>query len=195
MEKRFLLVLAFTVSSYYLNAQIQNLSRKYYWVDGNLGIYNSDKRNVGNDGITFGLGLNYKFNNTYFKLRYLHQREVQFIFPDNPSESFNGIGGLLGKGFSGEYLHIYFLGGIGVTNGVIRGKQLPSASSGYFGFDIDFNSNYERIEFWTPTIPLEIEFTVTPIANVGFSLSFWNELNAIRSTYGFSLKVSGGKLR
>lgn len=187
MKMKFKLLSIFTLLILNVMAQEQNSSRKYYWVDGNLGIYNSDKRNVGNDGITFGLALNYKLKNTYFKLRYLHQREVQFIFPNNPSESFNGIGGLLGKGFSGEYLHIYFLGGIGVTNGVIRGKELKSYSF--------FSSTYERIEFWTPTIPLEIEFTVTPIANVGFSLSFWNELNAIRSTYGFSLKVSGGKLR
>ncbi|MFA5646790.1 MAG: hypothetical protein WC951_00655 [Bacteroidales bacterium] len=143
--KRYLVFLALC---FFLTApthsQIIDLEKDQLWVDIGFGVLET----YGVTEINFNLGLNLVSGSILYKIRTLINTEFD-LFGPTPSEEFYSLGALIGKGFSTDYIHIYFSGGIGITGGVKRGEYLyTEPSSGWL--DIGDGRNYERETFLLP---------------------------------------------
>jgi len=158
-----------------------------YWIDAGAGYYYSTNES---DGLSYNFSANLINNRTLYKIRFLYQEEFNMFGP-TPSEKFYCSGIMLGKGFMWEKVRLQLSGGLGITGGIKRGKYLYSSSS---WFHIGDRRYYEEERFFSPSIPLEIDFIIKPLNYLGLGVVFFVELNSKRPMFGFVLKLSIGKL-
>jgi hypothetical protein len=85
---------------------------------------------------------------------------------------------MTGRGFTNQYVQIYFSGGLGITQGNNR-----------------FPDRYDKDFFIAASIPLEIDLMVIPINNLGAGVTLWGDLNVKRPMTGFIVKIGIGKFR
>ena len=160
-----------------------------YWVDAGVGFYQSPNHN---SGFAINLGVNLISDSTLYKFRAITCEEFE-LFGPTPTERYLSMGLMLGKGFSTKFLQIYFSAGLGITGGIIRGDYLYSEPSEGF-FDLG-GRHYEKNNFVSPSLPLEVDIMLKPINTMGIGLSAFGDLNLKRPMYGFVAKFNFGKLR
>lgn len=98
--------------------QIVDWKNDKYWLEAGLGGYSSTDST---GGFSYVLSANLIRNTTAYKLKYLYHEEFR-IFGPSPREKLHSIGMLIGKGFEGKSIQIYFSAGVGIIGGVKRGK-------------------------------------------------------------------------
>jgi hypothetical protein len=87
-----------------------------------------------------------------------------------------------------------FSGGLGITGGIKRGDLLyTEPSTGWF--NIADGRRFEKDQFISPSIPLEIDLLFKPIKFLGVGFSLFGDLNFNRPMYGVALKLGIGQLR
>ncbi len=161
-----------------------------WWIDPGIGTYTTFS-NQPMFRLNIYSGFTVHKNKTFYKLRYMRNYEVEYFYGYEPSEYFNSINFLLGRGISEEKYHIQFSVGLGISSGVAR-KDLIEDNGGW----IFFKSNiYEEDKFVRPSIPLEFEavFKLTPYIGIGAGVFF--EINFTKPVMGINSKVVLGKLR
>ena len=170
--------------------QVNDLHKYKYWIDvGSGGYYSID--NI--EGFSWSLGVNLIADSTLYRLRFLNQREFKIPAPDPLEESYS-VGMMIGKALTGKYIQIEFSGGLGITGGIKRGRLLyTSPPSGWIW--VGDPGHYEKDEFMSPSIPLEIDLLIKPIKYLGVGFSLFADLNLKSSTYGLMFKLGLGKLR
>jgi hypothetical protein len=177
----------YTLSGY---SQIIDFKNDKYWIDAGVGGYYSTDLT---DGLAWNLSVNMINDSTLYKVRFLNLQEFQLFGPD-PLEEFYSVGMMVGKGFSGKYIQVFFSGGLGVTGGIKRGKLIYT-EPGQGWFDLSGPGHYEKERFILPSIPLEIDMLIKPIKNLGAGITLFGDLNWARPMYGFIFKFAIGKLR
>jgi hypothetical protein len=158
-----------------------------YWIDAGIGNY-TNFHNFG--GLNWNMSINYMQNKISYKIRYLNNEEFN-IYGPSPIERFKSGGILIGKSILANYGHCSFLGGIGIVNGVKRGKLLNTDPNTIIGD----GRQYERFGFTAISIPLEIDLQYSPFKYVGIGTSFYCDLNLKSPMCGFLFKIALGKLK
>ena len=185
--RRFGTIICLLFYSMTCHGQITDQKNNNYYIDLGIGGFTTFNNLSGG---TYYIGINRLTNSTHYAMRYRRLSEgsiVNFGGP-SPSEEYGSIGLMFGKGSSKKSYQSHFLGGLGVTGGITRGKYIRTVQ-GIFG-SIEY---YEKEKFLTPSIPLEIGFLVKPSKNLGIGITLFGDLNLTRSYFGIALNLSLGK--
>lgn len=162
--------------------------RDNYWFDFGAGGFET-LRNL--SGVSVILSYTQRHDSIYYTFRFIGNSEFgDVLAAPVPNEEYYSYGFLFGKGFSAKYAQIHFTVGVGITEGIRRGALIKSVP-GFFGY----TDYYERVEFRTPAIPLEIDILLKPLRWGGVGVTFFGDLNFVRSYCGVAFKVSLGRLR
>lgn len=180
-KKAFLLFGILYLCSFTVFGQKNESSKFQLWADAGFGLYGSTGKNT---GLSPSISLNLYQNKTLYKMQYIHLAEIGFSGPV-PSEIFNSYGILLGKGISNDKVSLIFSAGLGATTGIKRGALV----------NIDDPHRFERDNFFTPSIPLEIDIIWKITKFFGPNMTLFADLNIKRPYLGYRIKFSIGKLR
>ena len=192
MKRLYLVILGLLILSMSGYSQLIDFKNDNYWINAGTGNYYSTENTF---GFTNYLGVNLFVDSTFYKVRLMHYQEFNLLGA-YPSEEFNSVGVLIGKGLSSKYIQVQFSIGLGIIGGVKRGDFLYNKSSSNQGWiSLMSQSYYSKDGFLTPSIPVEIDLLLKPIKYTGFGLSLFGNLNLIRPMYGLVFKVGLGKLR
>jgi hypothetical protein len=135
-------------------------------------------------GPTFNTSFSYSYKKNIFTIRYLKASEFRFdpggTNYDDPALSLKEIGVLYGRSSRNKQLLFSILAGIGLVNGIDRGKQ------------IEYNK-YEKINISTFGIPLEAKFRIELSRYVGIGGSCFGNINTKKTFFGGMLELYLGK--
>lgn len=190
MKKSCLMLIVAGLISLTSFAQVSDSNVNKTWVTIGAGTFSSTDESV---GTTIGISLNVVNQKHLYKVRYINYDEFIIMGP-SPSENHHEVGLQYGKGFSSKRTQIYFSGGIGFTTGITRGDYIPPEPSGSW-FSLNLSEQYEKEYFFTPSIPLEIEFLYKPVNFAGIGFAFNGNLNVKRPSVGLTIKIGLGKFR
>ena len=172
-------------------SQVIDFENDEYWVDAGIGGFGTIDK-MGGGLYHFGANL-FKDSTTFYKIKYSRIEEVSdywFTGP-RPEERYNSFSLMIGKGFSRKHIQLQYLGGLGITGGMKRGKFIKKTGLWLItSYDV-----YEEDKFITLSIPLEVGFTYKPGKSIGIGVTLFGDLNQVRPYYGLALKLSAGKLR
>jgi len=142
-------------------------------------------------GSSLGLGISagYFFQNKYkiYILRFTGSVEFD-LFPDDPTESVVDIGLLYGWCFKKKLVSASASLGIAAVGGTRRGAYIRSG--GFLHGDI-----YEKDNFFTVGIPVQIQLFFTPLRLLGIGLTGYGNINPAMSACGVLLCLQFGDLR
>ncbi len=159
------------------------------WADVGIGAYGASSKS---NGFSPMIGLNVYFQKILYRIRYTHAYEFD-LFGPTPSENLYSYGALIGKGLSNDKINVTFSAGLGITTGVIRGDFKEARSSG--GLLSFRNEEYEIVNVFTPSIPLEIDMLLKFTKFFGAGFTIFADLTLKRPYLGWAIKLSIGKLR
>ena len=169
-----------------------NDSQQRIWINLGLGGYSTTESK---SGVTFQAALNFVYPKYGYKVRLLLNEEF-LLFGPEPTEQYVAIGGLYSKGFSNNYFHAYYAGGLSFFTGTKRGKVVGEKSySGDNGFHFGDNRIYENITVFTLSIPLDVEIIFKPTRSLGFGVTLFSEINIQQPIFGATVSLAIGKLR
>ena len=154
----------------------QAAKRDNYWFDFGTGGFET-LRSL--SGVSVILSYTQQHDSIYYTFRFIGNSEFGDVLAGPvPDEEYYSYGFLFGKGFSAKYAQIHFAVGVGITEGIRRGALIKSVP-GLHGY----TDYYERVAFRTPAIPLEIDLLVTLLKWGGVGITFFGDLNFVRSYY------------
>lgn len=170
----------------------QSIDRKddRFWGEVGIGTYNSEN---GYDKYASEFCVKLLKGNTLYTFRAMGVWEPT-LFGPNVTDKFNGLGLLIGTVLSDNYVHVGISGGLGYIGGVMRGKLLYTEPSTGF-FDIRDRRHFEKVEFLTPSIPLQIDFLLKPFSNLGLGVTLFADINFKRTIKGITFKIGLGEFR
>lgn len=170
----------------------QSVDRKdeRFWGEVGVGLYNSD--NI-YDKYASEFCVKLLKGNTLYTFRAMGVWEPT-LFGPNVTDNFSGLGLLIGTVMSDKFIHVGISGGLGYIKGVMRGKLLYTEPSAGF-FDIWDNRYFEKIEFFSPSIPLQIDFLLKPFSNLGLGVTLFADINFKRTVKGITFKIGLGEFR
>lgn len=158
----------------------------YTWLDAGMGSYVSS----GSNGVLFGGALVGYKGKHFLKGRMLYGDEMSDLVDigtDQPVENFWSVGMQYGRGVNTKSVTLYFSAGLGIVSGVKRGA-LISHDGGWFG-----GNNYERIEYFAPSVPVDVTISFKPFRKFGMGFSIVSDFNGKNSYTGFVLAISMGQ--
>ncbi len=171
-----------------LKAQNFDRDHKYFRVEGGIGPGTADMMSA-----DVNLSCRLK-EDKIISLRYITGEQSlgkYFLFSNiHPHEKVWDIGLLFGKATKGRIVQVSAAGGIGLVGGLKRGKFI-STHPGWFGGWRE----YERVNFLTVGIPVEIEAMVTPSHFFGFGISLYADLNPTYPFAGAHFRLMLGDIR
>jgi len=171
-------------------SQVVDFENDEYWVDAGVGGFSTIDEI---SDISWHLSVNLFKDTTFYKIKYTRNEEWDFSFSGpRPEEKYNSISLMIGKGFSRKHIQLQYLGGLGITGGIKRGKFIKRTGQYLFFGPYDV---YEEDKFITLSIPLEVGLTFKPGKYIGIGGTLFGDLNKVRPYYGLALKLSVGKLR
>lgn len=179
MIKKTFFVIGFFFLGLVGQCQLNDLKIEKRWIDLGIGFYSAPTHT---QGINFSLGANLIHNRTLGRLKTTYYKPIG-TKSNSPKEQYYSVGILIGREFLGE--HILLSGGLGLFGG----------SSTHESYDEGSISSSSKSMFFSPSIPLEIDFMVKPLSFMGIGISAFADLNLIRPIYGVALKLGIGKLR
>lgn len=159
------------------------------WADVGIGSYGAGPESTGFSPM---LGINLYHKQILYRIRYTHAYEFE-LFGPTPSENLYSFGALVGKGFSNDKINFIFSAGLGITTGVIRGEFKEAQSSG--GLLSFRNEVFEKVNVFTPSIPLEIDMLLKFTKFFGAGFTVFADLNFRRPYLGWTIKLGIGKLK
>ncbi len=170
----------------------QSVDRKddRFWGEVGVGLYNSDE---GYDKYANDFCVKLLKGNTLYTFRAMGIWEPT-LFGPNVSDKLSGLGLLIGTVMSDNYIHVGISGGLGYIGGVMRGKLLYTDPSTGF-FDITDRRHFEKVEFLTPCIPIQIDFLLKPFSFLGLGVSLFADINFKRTIKGVTFKIGLGEFR
>lgn len=159
-----------------------------YWANVQGGTFSTVKK-IG--GFSAGVSLNAIKGNSIYKMRYFHDERFQLW---EPAEVYNEMSLLTGKSYYSKFLQINLSAGLGVTFGEVVAKTTVTEYRDQW-YNLRTTTSHEFETFITPSIPLEIEFMVKPLKEIGLGLSLGGNLNFKRPTLRSTVSFIIGKLR
>lgn len=179
-----LIASAFTTGLYSQQEDTAVSEQKYLWFNAGLGP-GSFSSMSGNFGSSFGLGLNYSYNNRVYKARFVRIKEFK-IFGDSPPPDSIWEAGIL-YGFSSVTKKSMVSFSLGISYvGSEKNIYVENESSYYY--------QEERSE--GVGIPIEAQAVWFALNGIGMSVSLFGDFNKENSFSGLSLGIIiGGKMR
>lgn len=158
----------------------QNAPNQHFWIKFGLGSYDSRR----DPGISLYSSITYQ-RNDMVKLRFMLNEEFSLFDFD---EKFYDFGLLYGKSKTFEWTKISAYAGIGLFTGILKGDYIGPGNGGWFS-----PNEYEKKNFTTYGIPLEVEFSILPKQLLGAGISIYSNINNVNSLYGVALKFEIGR--
>lgn len=161
-----------------------------FWGEVGIGTYNSEN---GYDKYASEFCVKLLKGNTLYTFRAMGVWEPT-LFGPNVTENFSGLGLLIGTVISDKYFHVGISGGLGYISGVMRGKLLyTEPSTGFFDFrDL---RHFEKVDFFSPSIPLQIDLLLKPLNHFGLGVTLFADINFKRTVKGITFKIGLGEFR
>ncbi len=183
--KLVVILVLLSVTSY---SQSAFVAEDTYWIEGRGGLTLLQA-----DYISAGASMNYIKDGRLYKVSFVNNSELD-LFGPSPVQRVNNFGVMVGSISSGKHFHIQYSGGIGLSWGRLRGKHLYT-EPGQGWFDLADRRVFEIDNFYTPSIPLEVEVYFKPIAYFGIGCGVFVDLNMKKPMAGVTLKAGAGKFR
>ena len=173
-----------------ITSQLVDRKDDRFWGEVGVGMYNSDD---GYDKDASDFCVKLLKGNTLYTFRAMGVWEPT-LFNSNVTDNFSGLGLLIGTVMSDNYIQVEISGGLGYISGVMRGKLLyTDPSTGMF--DIWDHRHFEKVEFFSPSIPIQIDLLLKPLSHFGFGVSLFADINLRRTVKGITFKIGLGELR
>jgi hypothetical protein len=173
-----------------ITSQLLEKEDDKFWGEVGVGMYNTDG---GYDKYASDFCVKLLKKNTLYTFRVNGIWEPT-LFNSNVTDNFSGMGLLIGTVMSDDYVQVAISGGLGYISGVMRGKLLYTDPPNGF-FDITDGRHFEKVEFFAPSIPLQIDFLLKPSSHFGFGVSLFADLNFKRTIKGITFKIGLGEFR
>jgi hypothetical protein len=175
-NKRLALICLIALTVFSVNSYSQDTSgsveESHYWLNMGFGISTVD--------MSGGAGFSCQTGKRLISIRYTHNEDFAFLEP--VKESVWDVGVLYGIIRKSNYGLISASAGISIVGGYDRGER------------IDFTDSYEKKNFLTFGVPLEVQLFFTPFDYVGVGINGFANLNPKKTFTGVLLCLQIGKL-
>ena len=141
------------------------------------------------DGLLVGASVNWKNQNTFYKIRANYGAEIQLMSTRNPNQNIFDLSGLIGKGYTYKHLKMNIFTGLGILTGTTRGEFI-SREQAMFG-----NSYYQNKSFISPTIALDCNLILYVSRKFGIGIDCLGGITPQNTFGGLMLKVAIGEIR
>jgi hypothetical protein len=138
-------------------------------------------------GLNLYTSYNLKYKKYFYKIRVIENGEYN-IGAKIPGEYIESIGIMMGKVYKINKTVNYYSVGLGISDGVNRGKMIEPPG-------IMFGGRYEEEDFITASIPIEVGVVNMARGRVGVGVNLFGDISIKRPYWGFSFVMTFGKPR
>jgi hypothetical protein len=156
------------------------------WINGGIGVCSF--------GLSSGANFSHQSGKKLISVRATYNEELN-IFGPSPSEQAWDVGVMYGRIAKSKYGFASISAGLGLVNGVKRGRYIDDDFQGRYGWFAIVIDRYEKIDFLTLGIPAEIQAFWTPFSKLGIGITLYGNFNPEKSFAGLLVSIQIGDLR